>query len=113
MGIGTMIAVADMIVEMTGDIAVHDTEIAMRNVASTADVIVRITRETLTVMLPPGTIVTIAEVAVPVPEAAEAIMSATMSALVAILIEVIVTVMAADPMKIARTDMLVDELRWD
>lgn len=107
MAIDIMIVVADMIAEMTGDIAARDTVIAMRIVASTGDVTVRITHEILTVMLPLGTIVMIAEVAVP--EAAEAITSATTYALVAILIEVIVTVTAVDPMKTVRTDMLVDE----
>lgn len=107
MAIDIMIVVADMIAEMTGDIAAHDTVIAMRIVASTGDVTVRITHEILTVMLPLGMIVMIAEVAVP--EAAEAITSATTHALVAILIEVIVTVTAVDPMKTVRTDMLADE----
>lgn len=109
MGIDIMIAAADMIVEMTGDIAAQDTGIATKNAASTADVTVRITHETLTVMLPPGTIVMSVEAAVP--EVPEAITNATTFAPEAILTEVIVTVTAADPMKNVKTDILVDESR--
>ena len=122
MGIVTTIAVAVMIGGRTGDIVAQDMEIVMRNAVSMVDVTVKIIRETLIATRLLEMIVTIAEVvaaAVVVVEeeeeeveaagAVELITSVTTVVLAAIPTEVIVKATAADRMKIAKTDILVDK----